>query len=187
MIPIIVTNISGILFQLFGGFTAAASLQYCFLVHSLGIIIFILILFLPEPPKIPIQSNNKEKSKLSASIFEFVTIAYVLIKAKKQIFQNPSRNSVIKNSTYYKVCTADCRQKAIRMQILMAFCYLFSLIEENQKNRNEKGPINPNRCFIFFKFRQVNINPTCICIQSSSIISFVKSPCKSSVSSVIFN
>lgn len=67
----VVANIGGILFQLLGGVAAAVSWEYSFLVHGLGIVTLILILFLPEPAKVPAQAAGEAKPKLPGSVFGF--------------------------------------------------------------------------------------------------------------------
>jgi len=59
----VIANVGGILFQLLGGFAATASWELAFLVHGLGIITLILVLFLPEPAKVPVQAAGEAKTK----------------------------------------------------------------------------------------------------------------------------
>ncbi|KNZ43642.1 hypothetical protein AKG39_00295 [Acetobacterium bakii] len=75
----VVANIGGILFQLLGGVAAASSWELAFLVHGLGIITFILILFLPEPAKVPAQAAGETKPKLPGSVFGFAFAIFFML------------------------------------------------------------------------------------------------------------
>lgn len=76
----VVANIGGILFQLLGGIAAGISWEYAFLVHGLGVITFILILFLPEPEKAPARPAGEAKPKLPGSVFGFaIAVFFIMI------------------------------------------------------------------------------------------------------------
>jgi len=75
----VVANIGGILFQLLGGLAAASSWEFAFLVHGLGIVTFILILFLPEPAKAPAQPAGETKPKLPGSVFGFAFAIFFMM------------------------------------------------------------------------------------------------------------
>lgn len=75
----VVANIGGILFQLLGGMAAAITWEMAFLVHGLGIVTLILILFLPEPEKAPAQPAGESKPKLPSSVFGFAFAIFFMM------------------------------------------------------------------------------------------------------------
>ncbi|MBC3795652.1 MFS transporter [Acetobacterium tundrae] len=75
----VVANVGGILFQMLGGIAATASWEYAFLIHGLGIITLILILFLPEPAKVPAQAAGEAKPKLPGSVFGFALAIFFIM------------------------------------------------------------------------------------------------------------
>jgi len=78
----VVANVGGILFQLLGGFVGAISWEYAFLIHGLGILTLVIILFMPEPEAVPVQSSNEAKPKLPGVVFAhgaLIFFAMVLI------------------------------------------------------------------------------------------------------------
>lgn len=86
----VAANIGGILFQLLGGIAASAFWGYAFLVHSLGILTFILILFLPEPAKAPVQAAGEAKPKLPGSVFGFAFVAFAIMALLYPLLVNMS-------------------------------------------------------------------------------------------------
>ena len=75
----VVANIGGILFQLLGGFAATISWEYAFLIHGLGIVTLIIILFLPEPAKVPAQAAGEAKPKLPGAVFVFAGLIFLIM------------------------------------------------------------------------------------------------------------
>lgn len=75
----VIANVGGILFQLLGGFAATASWELAFLVHGLGIITLILVLFLPEPAKVPAQAAGEAKPKLPGSVYGFAAAIFFIM------------------------------------------------------------------------------------------------------------
>ena len=75
----VVGNVGGILFQLLGGFAATISWEYAFLVHGLGIITLVIVLFLPEPAKAPVQAVGEAKPKLPGAVFAFAGLIFFLM------------------------------------------------------------------------------------------------------------
>lgn len=74
----VVANVGGILFQLLGGMAAGIAWQYAFLPHALGVITLVLILFLPEPEKAPVQTAGEAKPKLPGSVFGFALAIFLI-------------------------------------------------------------------------------------------------------------
>ncbi|MDO9493676.1 MFS transporter [Acetobacterium sp.] len=74
----VVANVGGILFQLLGGMAAGIAWQYAFLPHALGVITLVLILFLPEPEKAPVQVAGEAKPKLPGSVFGFALAIFLI-------------------------------------------------------------------------------------------------------------
>jgi len=75
----VAANVGGILFQLLGGIAASAFWGYSFLVHGLGIVTLILILFLPEPAKAPCTSAGEIKPKMPASVYGFAFAIFAIM------------------------------------------------------------------------------------------------------------
>ena len=75
----VIANVGGILFQLLGGFAATASWELAFLVHGLGIITLIFVLFLPEPAKVPVQAAGEAKPKMPASVYGFAAAIFFIM------------------------------------------------------------------------------------------------------------
>lgn len=75
----VVANVGGILFQLLGGMAAGIAWQYAFLPHALGAITLILILFLPEPAKAPVQAAGEAKPKLPVAVFAFAGLIFFMM------------------------------------------------------------------------------------------------------------
>jgi MFS family permease len=75
----VIANVGGILFQLLGGFAATISWEYAFLIHGLGIITLIFVLFLPEPAKVPPQAAGEAKPKMPASVYGFAAAIFFIM------------------------------------------------------------------------------------------------------------
>ena len=75
----VIANVGGILFQLLGGFAATAYWELAFLVHGLGIITLIFVLFLPEPAKVPVQAAGEAKPKMPASVYGFAAAIFFIM------------------------------------------------------------------------------------------------------------
>lgn len=86
----VAANVGGILFQLLGGIAASAFWGYSFLVHGLGIVTLILILFLPEPVKAPAQAAGEEKPKMPKSVYGFALTAFAMMALLYPLLVNMS-------------------------------------------------------------------------------------------------
>lgn len=75
----VIANVGGILFQLLGGFAATISWEYAFLIHGLGVVTLIFVLFLPEPAKVPAQAVGEAKPKLPASVYGFAIAIFFIM------------------------------------------------------------------------------------------------------------
>ncbi|WKY48124.1 MFS transporter [Eubacteriaceae bacterium ES3] len=75
----VVANVGGILFQLLGGFAGAISWEYAFLIHGLGILTLIIVLFLPEPEAVPVQASNEAKPKLPTTVYVFAGLIFFMM------------------------------------------------------------------------------------------------------------
>lgn len=70
-------NIGGMILQFFGGYFASFGWNFSFLPHALGVISLILVIFfLPEPPKAPVQKVKEAmvKEKLPVKLFIIVIV-----------------------------------------------------------------------------------------------------------------
>jgi MFS family permease len=67
----VVNNAGGILFQLLGGIAASVFWGYSFLVHGLGIITLIFVLFLPEPEKAPARQAGEAVPKMPKVFYTY--------------------------------------------------------------------------------------------------------------------
>lgn len=75
----VVSNVGGILFQLLGGFAATIAWQYAFLIHGLGILTLIVVLFLPEPAAVPPQAAGEAKPKLPGVVFAYAGLIFFMM------------------------------------------------------------------------------------------------------------
>lgn len=76
----VVANVGGMLFQLLGGMAAAQMWGYSFLVHALGIITLVLVLFMPEPEKAPAPKAGEAAPKMPTVVYGYsIAIMFVMV------------------------------------------------------------------------------------------------------------
>ena len=75
----VISNMGGILFQIMGGIAASFMWRYAFLVHGIAIIILLLVLSLPEPPKTLPRRANTAVPKLPAAVWRFASAIFIIM------------------------------------------------------------------------------------------------------------
>lgn len=67
----VIGNIGGIIFQLLGGIAASIMWNISFLVHGIGIVTLLLVLFLPEPEKAPAPQAGEAAPKMPSIVYMY--------------------------------------------------------------------------------------------------------------------
>ncbi|MPW27238.1 MFS transporter [Alkalibaculum sp. M08DMB] len=86
----VVANVGGILFQLLGGVAASVLWGYAFLVHGLGVITLVLVLFLPEPEKAPNRQSGEVAPKIPSIVYLYSISLLLLMALNYPILVNMS-------------------------------------------------------------------------------------------------
>lgn len=128
----VIANVGGILFQLLGGLAASAMWGYSFLVHGIGVITLILVLFLPEPEKAPVPQGGETAPKMPGVVYGYAGAMLVIMMLNYPLLVNMS--SVIEAGGMGNAATAALVLTMFTVGGMLAgfvFAKIFGVFKQN--------------------------------------------------------